>query len=114
MIIHDAQRDGALPLAVTREHLDRCVVKVEMPQGPHVFGFVAANFSALPSLASFTSATAFGPRASLANQTMRLHVPAHRGIGSQRPERIISLDERREIVVVQLVAPVLVCAVLPQ
>ena len=113
MIIQDAQSDGALPLAVVREHLERCMVEVEMPERSHVLGLVAANFSVLASLTSIIP-TAFGSRPPLANKAVGLHIPPDGGIRSQRPERIIGIDQRREIVVVQLVAPVLVCAVLPQ
>ena len=89
------------------------MVEVEMPERPHVLGFVAANFSLFASLTSIIP-TAFRSRPPLANKAVCLHLPPDGGIGSQRPERIISIDECREIVVVQLVAPVLVCAVLPQ
>src|SRR5208337_1855748 len=50
VVIEDAQRDGAQPLAVVSEHLERSVVEIEMPQRPDVLGLVAADLSRLAPL----------------------------------------------------------------
>ena len=36
VVVEDAQRDRAQPLAVGSEHLERSVVEIEMPQRPDV------------------------------------------------------------------------------
>ena len=41
---------GRCPLAAGREHLQRAVVEVQMPQGTDVLGFVAADLATLPAL----------------------------------------------------------------
>ena len=47
VVIEDAQRDRAQPLAAVSEHLERTVVEIEMPQGADVLGFVAADLARL-------------------------------------------------------------------
>ena len=68
VVIENAQHDRALPLAAVREHLERPVVEIEMPQGPDVLGFVAADLSSLASVsrARFAGAASWPPAAACA------------------------------------------------
>ena len=50
VVVEDAQGDRALPLAAGREHLERAVVEIEMPQGADVLGFVAADLALFATL----------------------------------------------------------------
>ena len=70
VVIEDAQRDRAEPLAAGGEHLERAVVEIEMPQRPDVLGFVAADLSGLTPLFGACFA---GP---LSGKTPRLAAPS--------------------------------------
>ena len=113
VVVEDAQRDRAQPLAAGSEHLERTVVEIEMPQRPDVLGFKAADLTRLASFfgAHFTGAVP-GLEPRLAHPAVRLHVAPDRGIRAERPQRRIGLHQSGEVVVVQLVAPVRVLAVL--
>ena len=47
VVIEDAQRNRAQPLAAVSEHLQRTMVEIEMPQSADVLGFVAADLARL-------------------------------------------------------------------
>ena len=113
MIVEDAQRDGAQPLAAWSEHLERAVVEIEMPQRPDVVGFVAPNLARLASrFGDDLAGSSLGLKPRLGHPAVSLHVPPDRGIRAERPQRRIGLHQGGEVVVVQLIAPVLVIAVL--
>ena len=52
------------------------------------------------------------PHAGLAHQAVRLHVTTHGRIRAQQPQRRLGLEQRRQVVVVQLVAPMRMFVVL--
>ena len=65
VVIEDAQRDRAQPLAAGSEHLERSVVEIEMPQRPDVLGFVAADLARLaPLFRAYFARALLRPRAS--------------------------------------------------
>src|SRR5208283_3366934 len=108
------QGNGPLPLAAGSEDLPRAVVEVEMPERAHVLGFVAADLPVLAALGrQLFAESALRPRTRLAKQAVGLHVPPHGAIRPQRSHGGLGLDRRSEVVVVQLVGPVLVIVVLP-
>jgi hypothetical protein len=91
------------------------VVEIEMPERSDVNGFVAADLSRLTSLFGACFAGPLpGKTPGLADPAVRLHVAPDRGIRAERPQRGIVLEQRGEVVVVQLVAPVGMLAVLEQ
>ena len=113
VVIEDAQGDRAQPLSAGGEHLERTVVEIEVPETSDVGGFVAADLARLaPDLGTFFSGALFRVRPGPGHPAVRLHVAPHRGIRVQRPERGLGLDQRGEVVVVELVAPVRVVVVL--
>ena len=63
MVVKDAQRDAALPLAALCQHLERSVMEIEMPRRPDMGGLIAADLPRLASAfgACFTGALV-GPR----------------------------------------------------
>ena len=52
VIVEDAQSQRPLPLATRRDHLQRTVMEVEVPQRADVFGFVTADLAPLAPLGS--------------------------------------------------------------
>ena len=114
-VVENPQGQRSLPLAAGQEHRQRAVVEVQMPQRADVLRLVAADLAALAPLGRQSLArTALGRRPPLAEPAVSLHVPPHRGIGPQGPVRRMSLDPGGQVVVVQLVAPVLVSPILGQ
>ena len=84
--------------------------------GPDGLGRVTFTYRQRQSPLSVMTVTAerFGRRPPLAEPAVSLHVPPHRGIGPQGPPRRKGLDPGGQVVVVQLVAPVLVSPILGQ
>ena len=113
VVIEDSQRDWGQPPAVVSEHLERSVMEIEMPQRPDVGGFVAADFSGLPPLfrAGLTWAL-LREKPRLFRKAMSLHVAFDRGIRGELPQVRFGLQQGREVVVMELVAPVGVVVVL--
>ena len=107
MVVEDAQGDGRLPAAAGREDLQPAVVEIAVPQRADVLGFVAADLALFAALGrqDFAGA-ALDVRPRLAEQAVGLHVAPDRAIRSQRSQRRIGLDRRRQVVEVQLVGPV--------
>ena len=113
VIVEDPQRQRPLPLATRQEHRKRALMEVQMPQGADILGLVAADLSTLASLRrTFLAGTALGRRPPLADPAVSLHISPDRGIRTERPQGRLGLDPGDEVVVVQLVAPVLVVAIL--
>jgi hypothetical protein len=112
MVVENGQGERMLPLAPRTEHLEGAVVKVEMPEGADLFRLEAADLALVAPCGSAFLAGVPGLHAGLAQQAMRLQVAAHGGIGAQRPQRRLGLEQRRQVVVVQLVGPVRVFLVL--
>ncbi len=86
VVIEDAQRDRVQPGPGVREHLERAVVEVEVPQRPDVLGLVAANLASLASgfgdrLARVPGGLGLG----FAHPAVSLHVALDRGIGTEPP-----------------------------
>ena len=102
-----------LPLTAGREYLERAVVEVQVPERAGVLGFVAADLAALaaPNRLLFAG-PALSRKPPLADQAVRLHVPPDRGIRAERSQRRIGLHTGGQIVIVQLVRPVLIVAIL--
>jgi hypothetical protein len=113
VIVQDAQRQGPLPLAPRRDHLQRAVMEVEVPQRADVFRLITADLALLASQGRAQFAGVFlRLQARLAHHTLSDHVPPHGGIGLQRTEYLLGLHQRLQVVVVQLVGPVRVVVVL--
>lgn len=88
-------------------------MEIQVPQSVDVRRLEAAHLQPLE-----TSGRTLGPLRLPARsrahpgQTVPLHVATHRRVGRQGAERWIGLDPRRQVVVVQLVAPAEVLRVL--
>ena len=111
-VVEDAQGQRLLPLAAGREHRERAVVEVEVPQCADVFRLVAADLPLFPppGRADLAGSALGCPR--LADHAVGLHVPPDGGVRTWRPQRRVGLGRRAQVVVVQLVGPVLVRFVL--
>src|SRR5208283_1542828 len=80
----------------------------------HVLGFVAADLPVLAALGrQLFAESALRPRTRLAKQAVGLHVPPHGAIRPQWSHGWLGLDRLSEVILVQLVGPVLVVVVLP-
>ncbi len=87
-------------------------MEVEMPQGSDILRFIAANLAVLASAGCTRFSRTTFRLPSLAHHPTGLHETFHGGIGAERRERRVGLDGTRQVVVVQLVAPVRMVAVL--
>ena len=81
VIVEDGQGDGALPLAAGSKHLKRSMVEIEMPQGPDVGGFIAADLARLPpSFGAGFARALVQKKPGLLHQAVGPHVALDRGI----------------------------------
>ena len=96
VVVEDAQRDRAQPLAAGSKHLERSMVEIEMPQRPDVRGFVAADLARLsPSFGVGFAGALVQRNPGLFHQAVGLHVALDRGIRAELPERRIGSSPRR-------------------
>ncbi len=56
MVVEHAKKKGSLPLAAGRQHLERTVMKVRVPQPAHVLGLVASDFELFEARAAGSAA----------------------------------------------------------
>ena len=113
VIVQDAQRQRPLPLATRRDHLQRAVMEVEVPQCADVLGLVTADLTPLAPLGR----QQFSRDVSSASDGACAPAPAPpctaapwSRTGADRAS--IGLHQRLQVVVVQLIGPVRVIVVL--
>ncbi|MCY1242509.1 hypothetical protein D9M72_554730 [compost metagenome] len=99
-----------MPLPIGGEHLARTMVEVQVPERGHVVDLVATHLACLAASRSSDGPIRARARGWLAHQTLRLQIPAHRGVGRQRVRAILGRDA--QVVVMQLHGPAGVLTVL--
>ena len=100
MVVEEAEQDRRLPFARGGQHAALGMVEVGMPERVAARDLVAQHLARL--------GPGFGleaPPPALANQPAIAHRPRQRRIGRHRAERRVGLDQRRQVLVVQLRRP---------
>ena len=110
MVVHNAEQQRLVPLPIGGEHLARTMVEVQVPERGHVVDLVATHLACLAASRSSDGPIRARARGWLAHQTLRLQIPAHRGVGRQRVRAILGRDA--QVVVMQLHGPAGVLTVL--
>ena len=102
VVVEEAEQDGRLPLARGGQHAALAAVHIGVPQGVAARDLVAqhlAGFDRRPGLALMPLAPA------LAHQPASPHRPGQRRVGRHRAELGVAVDQRRQVLVVQLRRP---------
>ena len=106
MIIEDAQQKGDAPLARGQKHPPRAVMKIQMPEPVDVRVLEGTNLAGLePSLGRLAARTMHGTAPGTFDEAVAFHEAHDRGIRRFRRQGGILLDQSRQVIGVQLVAP---------
>ena len=102
VVIEEAEQDRRLPFAGGGQHAALAVVEIAVPEA------VAARDLVAQHLAGLRDRRGLGleaPAAALAHQPAIAHRPGERRVGGHRAERRIGVDQRPQVLVVQLRRP---------
>src|SRR5262249_40610407 len=112
-VIENSEQNGPHQLAARSEHLLGPIVGIKVDEAPDVTDLIASHFTIEePRLSALCTGGAPGGDAALLGKAVGLEEAAQGGIGGQGLELGVALDQRPEVVVVQLHAPTLVRSIL--
>lgn len=113
MVVEDAQGQWRDPLSPGHEDLAGAMVIIKVPEGVDVLGLEAAYLTFFePGFGPARTGDIDTGQATSALQPVGMHVPTHGGIGRQRAEVGVSVNQGGEVVVVETIAPGLVGRIL--